>query len=215
MREVSTDNYVAENFERLNRYIETYEVELKKAAHRLAYQWFDVFDSLAEDVEHAADILFNEAYIAAAASIHSLDPITGNFRSWFTRIMLRNLQRKTHRLIKKRDNNFVETPLSQCLDEHPPNVDTSAKDPLDLLIPLLWNEQEEQIVNCIEVEQLLASLSPQDREIIELRYYQRYSIPEIAQMLHWSTTNAAALKIHRILLRLRSTLGETSEKLRR
>ncbi|MBO0795722.1 MAG: hypothetical protein J2P36_32935, partial [Ktedonobacteraceae bacterium] len=58
----------------LDNYIGIEFTALTQVARKLAYKWFSLFDSLAEDPEHAAKMLLHEAYIEAISTFHLCDP---------------------------------------------------------------------------------------------------------------------------------------------
>lgn len=184
---------------------------LTQSARGLAYKWFYLFDSLAEDVDHAATMLLHEAYIEASSTLSHSDPQYRSLHSWFFGIMCHILMRKQRRLKHKLQQRVALTtlsPVEELTGELP-----SESDPLDTFLPLsdadpeslyLMREQREQ------VDWLLSFLDMQDRSIVNLYFFRGLRGSEIAQMLHWSP-NQFHTHLHHILQRLRAIAQERSK----
>lgn len=182
--------------------------ELTQSARGLAYKWFRLFDSLAEDVDHAATMLLNEAYIEAAS--HS-EPQYQSLRSWFVGTMRHILMRKQRSL--KREQWQLMTSSTFSPDEDLPEEYLLESNLLDTFLSLcdadpeylyLAREQREY------VDWLLSFLNTQDHRIVDLYFFRCYRGPEIAQMYHWSLPYFHT-HLHSILKRLRAIAHERSK----
>jgi RNA polymerase sigma-70 factor (ECF subfamily) len=60
-------------------------------------------------------------------------------------------------------------------------------------------------------EQALASLRPEDRELVVARIELGYTYPEMAELLRKPTANAARMAAERAIIRLAKELGKTQE----
>src|SRR5216110_1225870 len=155
--------------EQFNEYVDTYYQELTQSAHVLAKKKMFLFDSLAEDPDHAATILLHEAYINACSTLQSFDPVYGPFPCWFVGIMCHVLLRK-QRCSEHRFRQRMIPDIGPPVQEQPPE-----DDPLDLLVSLVDNDPQDRYIVLEELDELLSSLNARDRTLVTLRFF--YGIP--------------------------------------
>lgn len=67
-----------------------------------------------------------------------------------------------------------------------------------------------EVADRIAFEGWLARLSPKDREVLRLSYWEELSVGELAQVLHCKP-NAAAVRLHRARRRLEEIVGAEDE----
>ncbi|MEA2693790.1 MAG: polymerase sigma-70 factor, subfamily [Acidobacteriota bacterium] len=102
------------------------------------------------------------------------------FEHWITRIALRSAYDRLRR------HGFPTEPLDEDLEAAAPAADPTAR---------------------LEVERLLARLSPADRFVLTLLEGEGWSVAEIAEKLGWTAVNVK-VRAHRARKRLRKVLEE-------
>ncbi len=102
------------------------------------------------------------------------------FEHWITRIALRTAYDRLRR------HGFPTEPLDEATDPAAPAIDPTAR---------------------LEVERLLARLSPTDRFLLTLLEGEGWSVAEIAEKLGWTAVNVK-VRAHRARKRLRQILEE-------
>jgi DNA-directed RNA polymerase specialized sigma24 family protein len=167
--------------EELDRHICQYFGVLTQSARGLVHHSLYLFDGLAEDTDHAADILLSEAYIEAAWTILLGKTTYRSFLSWFVGIMCNLLKRKRRLLEQKRLQ--LQMPQSTLFSVQPLSLEG---DPLDSFLSLTRAGPEHQCEMRAQVEWFLSFLNAQDRMIVDLYFFQSVPGPEIAQRFQWS-----------------------------
>lgn len=155
--------------------------------HRPAVYRFVRFRVATREV--AEDVTSN-VFMKALRSYHRYDPLRASPRTWLLRIA-RNAVTDHLRRLKRRGSLHVSLDRAPDLVSDVPSQDER----------VLREERIQAILNAAR------KLKKSDQEILSLRYGSGLNNPEIADALGIST-NAAAVRLHRALRRLRAAIPQ-------
>ncbi|MDA7680319.1 RNA polymerase sigma factor [bacterium] len=125
--------------------------------------------------------LVQNAFIKAYNKLDKWRP-SGSFKAWLIRVAVNT----GYDHYRKRKNEPIS--MAQRVEKE------TDLDPLENLAGS--GEQPSSHPNADLIEQLLFKLKPEDRLVVTLQYYEEYSLPEIAEQMGWSLSNAK-VKSHR------------------
>lgn len=122
--------------------------------------------------------------------------------------ILDNISNIKFYLFRSLKNRLLDIHKSQKEHIELENINPSREIPFHIAINVeeMMIEKEEQAEIKAEIEQLLASLTDRQREIIYLRYVQEYDYPQIAELLQISVHGCRKL-VSKAILSLREKYG--------
>lgn len=124
--------------------------------------------------------LTHDTFIEIAKSLKKFNG-TGSLKNWIYTIAKRQL---AHHLKKKYQ--IQELPLLENISDDPN-----------------WIDSDQQEIKIQKLEKLLTQLSPQEQQIIRLRYLQNLTVKESSKKLNLSESNIKT-SCHRIIKKLQS-----------
>lgn len=134
--------------------------------------------------------LVQSAFIKAYKNIDKWRP-SGSFKAWLMRLAV-NIGYDHYRKRKNEPISIAQRGEGQ-----------TELDPFESLAGREENESSHP--NADLIEQMLLKLKPEDRLIVTLQYYEGLSLPEIAEQMGWSLSNAK-IKSHRARRKLEKVM---------
>lgn len=123
----------------------------------------------------AAEDVFQDAFIQAYESLHTFD-ITRRFRPWLFTIAANKARDALRKKVRRREYS-LDAPIRS-------SADSSGSSYIDLLDSQAINTAHD--IDTIErrklIDAAMETLTPRQREVLLLAYYQRLAYQEIAQM---------------------------------
>ncbi len=135
--------------------------------------------------------LVQEALIKAFQNLHQWRD-SGSFKSWLMKVGLNC----GYDYCRKRNREPVHLAAIEKRSEED-------SDPLENLASQV--DQDSEHPNAHLVELILDHLKPDDRTLVILHYYERYTLPEVAKAMNWSLAKTK-VKSHRTRKRLKEIL---------
>ncbi len=159
----------------------------KSLVSRLAYRFF----SRREQVEEIIQESFIKAYFALDSYQGGYD---NSFMAWLARITVRTCYDELRRIQRRSESNIGDLTEDEAAYLHEKLRDTSA----------LGNIEGAAISKDLATK-LLSRLRPEDRTVLTLLKLEELSVPEIAEIMGWSTAKVK-MRSHRAQHGLRRVL---------
>jgi len=162
---------------------------------------------LAGECELALEV-FHETVVAALASEKSYDP-SRSAKAWLLGIAAHIVQRRRARYFRQKKHEMQASDLANPTGlRNGPNSGLNngldEEELFDRLFVLTHAGPEQEVLARLEVEELLAPLSAEDRQVIVLNLLYEMNGQEVAQALE-ITPVASRVRFHRALKRLRAS----------
>jgi len=145
--------------------------------------------------------LAQEIFVEAYRSLAGYDT-SKPFKNWLAGIALHRCRDHWRQKYRRR-----EIPLSALTGEHQDWLERLAEHQAGESFGSLARQREARDI----LDQALARLSPDDRLVLSLVYFEGFSIKETAQMLNWSLFNVK-VRTYRARMKMRTYLGTLFDK---
>ena len=120
--------------------------------------------------------------------------------AWLRQILARNLAHAARDFARQKRNAALEVSISQTLDQSSARLEAWLAD--DQSSPSERAQRNDQLLRLAEV---IEELPPEQREAVELRYWQGWTLAQIATHQNRSVPSVAGL-VHRGLAKLRALM---------